>query len=185
MINLSNLRKEYPPVISSEQMRVILRISKRKAAWMLKNGFVKYKDNGKCTRRYSIRLDDLIEYIRKSDAHPEHYHTPDGLFSAKTDPRPKRYAFPRVLPTKDFRLWLSDEWAEIDDVLTNDDVAEITGYSIEAVNRWIQNGKLRSVKMPGEIISTKEWLIDFYSGSGYNITQMNAKHVALMKRYFK
>ena len=184
MINTAYLRESYPPFITAEQVRVILHISKRKAAWMLNNGYIKCKATQKKTRKYTIKLDDLIEYIEDSTLHPEHYHMPDSMFSSSASKVANKYGFPKVLPTEDFRLWLSDEWADLPDSLTNTEVTDITGYGIKTVNRWLANKWLRSVKIIDGVVTTREWLIDYYSGSGYNIGHMNPKHVALMRKYF-
>ena len=41
-----------PQVLSGEQVRCALHISKRKCAWMLNNGFIKCHNTGKRTRKY-------------------------------------------------------------------------------------------------------------------------------------
>ena len=58
MDDLKYLRSTYPPIISSEQLRKILHVSKRKCAWMLQNGLIPCIDSHKKTRRYMIELED-------------------------------------------------------------------------------------------------------------------------------
>ena len=53
----------YPETINSEQLRIILGISKRKCAWMLQNGVIPCKDTEKKTRRYTIEITDVIHYV--------------------------------------------------------------------------------------------------------------------------
>ena len=57
------IRNNYPEILSLENIRCILRISKRKASWMLQNGIIKCENNGKKTRQYKVTLDDLFEYL--------------------------------------------------------------------------------------------------------------------------
>ncbi len=43
----SNLKSQYPSVISADQFRQICHISKRKAKWLLENDIVPCEDSGK------------------------------------------------------------------------------------------------------------------------------------------
>jgi hypothetical protein len=56
--DFSYLREHYPQEVTSDQVRQMLHISKRKCAWMLQNGFIRCQDNGKKPRRYTIYLED-------------------------------------------------------------------------------------------------------------------------------
>ena len=45
--DFSYLRDHYPAEVTSDQVRQMLHISKRKCAWMLQNGWIRCEDNGK------------------------------------------------------------------------------------------------------------------------------------------
>jgi len=45
MSDYSYLKERYPEILSSEQLRQILHISKRKCVWMLQNGWIPCIDN--------------------------------------------------------------------------------------------------------------------------------------------
>ena len=47
--DFSYLRDHYPQEVTSDQVRQMLHISKRKCAWMLQNGWIRCEDNGKST----------------------------------------------------------------------------------------------------------------------------------------
>ena len=51
-----------PQVLSGEQVRCALHISKRKCAWMLNNGFIKCQNTGKRTRQYIGLLSAVLAY---------------------------------------------------------------------------------------------------------------------------
>ena len=70
-----------PQVLSGEQVRCALHISKRKCAWMLNNGFINCQNTGKRTRKYTVLKADLLTYIEDSQKHPEKYVTPHAEFS--------------------------------------------------------------------------------------------------------
>lgn len=67
-------------------------------------------------------------------------------------------------------------------MLTIKEVAKLTGYSDNAVDRWIVKGSLRSVLVQTGLITCKEWLVDFYCGEGYTIAKKSEKHIRLIKR---
>lgn len=66
----SSLYKEYPEIISADQLYRICHISKRKAKWLLDSGYIPCQDSGKKTLRYKIRLEDAIAYLRTLETAP-------------------------------------------------------------------------------------------------------------------
>ena len=48
------IRSNYPEKLSLENIRCILRISKRKTAWMLQNGIIKCEISEKKTKQYTV-----------------------------------------------------------------------------------------------------------------------------------
>ena len=182
---LSNL----PQVLSGEQVRCALHISKRKCAWMLNNGFIKCQNTGKRTRKYTVLKDDLIAYIEYSAKHPEKYVTPYAEFSTAKygntrKPRPRKTGFPFSLPST-FRSWLEAEFETVPDALTIPQTITITGYTDNTVNRWLRQGHLKYVNTQTAKIIPKLWLIDFYCSYAYTITNMSDKHIKLLQKFFK
>lgn len=62
--DFATLSEQYPDIISAEQLYRICHISKRKATWLLEHGVIPCQDSGKKTRRFKIRLEDVITYLR-------------------------------------------------------------------------------------------------------------------------
>ena len=162
MSDYSYLYDEFPEVISGEQLRKILHISKRKCAWLLQSGAIPCTDSYQKTRRYAVKLDDVIEYIIRTEKAAERV-------------QPQR-------PPECFREQLNDVWFDVPDVLTITDVSYITGYTPNAVDNWILKGSLRSVIVQTGIITCREWLIDFYCSDGYIIAKKVDKHKKLLQR---
>ncbi|MBR1430249.1 hypothetical protein [Ruminococcus sp.] len=162
MSDYSYMYDEFPEVISGEQLRKIHHISKRKCAWLLQSGAIPCTDNYNKTRRYAVKLDDVIEYIIESE-------------NAAERVQPQR-------PPECFREQLSDEWFDVPDVFTITDVSDITGYTPNAVDNWILKGSLRSVIVQTGLITCHEWLIDFYCGDGYNIVKKVDKYLELLRK---
>lgn len=183
------MMSDLPEVLSGEQVRSILHISKRKCAWMLNNGFIKCQNTGKRTRKYTVLKEDLLKYIEDSQKHPERYATPYAEFSAakyinkNSSQYLRKAGFPSSLP-KGFRAWLEIEFESVPDALTVPQVIAITGYIDNTVDRWLRRGWLKSVQIPTGKIIAKEWLIDFYCTYGYTIIQMSEQHIGVMKKFF-
>ena len=178
-----------PQVLSGEQVRCALHISKRKCAWMLNNGFIKCQNTGKRTRKYTVLKDDLLTYIEDSAKHPEKYVTPYAEFSTAKygnarKPRLRKTGFPSSLPST-FRPWLEQEFESVPDALTVQQVITTTGYTDNTVNRWLRQGRLKSVQTQTTKIIPKTWLIDFYCSYAYTISQMSDKHIKLLQKFFK
>ena len=178
-----------PQVLSGEQVRCALHISKRKCAWMLNNGFIKCQNTGKRTRKYTVLKEDLLSYIEDSVKHPEKYVTPYAEFSTAKyvttrKPRPLKTGFPSSLPS-DFRPWLEQEFEHVPDALTIPQVIATTGYTDKALNRCLRQGHLKSVQTPTTRIIPKLWLIDFYCSYAYKINNMYDKHIKLLQKFFK
>ena len=75
----SALLKDYPPIISKDQLYRICHISKRKATWLLENGIIPCEDSGKKTRRFKIRTVDVIRYLETLENSPEQIVVPVGI----------------------------------------------------------------------------------------------------------
>ena len=175
MDDLKYLRSTYPPIISSEQLRKILHVSKRKCAWMLQNGLIPCIDSHKKTRRYMIELEDVILFLIECEDRPPTF--PKSWFTTGCKP----LNIPPKCAPNGFRAKLEDKWHKVPDVLTIKDVAKLTGYTDNAVDRWIVKGSLRSVLVQTGLIVSKVWLVDFYCGEGYSIAKKSDKHIRLIK----
>ena len=179
----SFLYEEYPEIISADQLYRICRISKRKAKWLLDGGYIPCQDSGKKTRRYKIRIDDVVAYLRTLETAPETVAAPVGLFNNKN----KRINPIAQINVRDFQRFLYALWAEQPDALTPKDVRSLIGYSQATINQWLFHQKLQSVMLPDRTnIVAKKWLIEFISEH----TVQNPSHLSnanrqIAKRYLE
>ena len=170
----------YPKTINSEQLRIILGISKRKCAWMLQNGVIPCKDTEKKTRRYTIEITDVIHYVNTVSENPNVYFIPP-IFSAKKSTLEMRY--PNEL-REDFSEWLTKRWCNRKETFSPKELEKLLGYEHDSVRRWINREHLKCVKAQGEKIIAKEWLISFLSDYGFKIAKKSQKHQELLNEYF-
>ena len=183
------IRSTYPEILSLENIRCILHISKRKTAWMLQNGIIKCEISEKKTKQYTVRMDDLFEYLDKVEQADPSVKMPVGRFTSRK-PKPEKTSETSIhpvlynRPSEDFRLWLEDEWFAEPDLLYSNDVSRITGYAKTSVNRWMEKKTLRTVKAQSGVFTTKAWLIDFYYEHAYSIVMKSDAHIEIMKRFY-
>ena len=118
------LYEEYPEVISADQLYQICHISKRKAKWLLEHGYIPCEDSGKKTRRYKIRLNDVIDYLRTLEAAPDLVATPVGAFNVKR----KQLNPVAQICQKEFQRFLYNIWRDEADILRISDVQVLLGY---------------------------------------------------------
>ncbi len=102
------LRQQYPETISMDQLYRICHISKRKAKWLLENGVIPCKDSGKQTRRFQIRLDDVIIFLERREAGLLQEDIPTGIFSSggRTLEQPRQ-----TLDSEALCAFLLERWA--------------------------------------------------------------------------
>ena len=169
-------RKEYPKQLTLENVRCILHISKRKASWLLANGYIKCRNNGKKTRQYSIDIKDLFEYIDSA----EKACLPCGIFSSRQS---IDTAF-NLPPPANFSQWLRNEWSTVNDLLRLDEVAVITGYALSSVQKWTYKKRLPCIWAQAKVLTTKEWLIEFFVEHGHRIIRKSDIHLQLLHKFY-
>lgn len=72
-VNKKEIRELYSETLSLENVRCILHISKRKAAWMLQNGIIKCEISEKKTKQYKVRIEELFAYLARLSSQVQHF----------------------------------------------------------------------------------------------------------------
>ena len=162
-------------IISLEQLYKMLHISKRKAAWMLQNGIIPCEIRNTPTHKYSIRKENVLTYIAKSE-HEKRREIPVGIFNAKKANNPRRtessdsdcggyfddtnYKL-RGKERARFKEMLEDLLSAVPDTLTVDEVAELTGYHRRTILRYVQRKYIYGVNMMGKYYISKNSIINY------------------------
>ncbi|MBE6576902.1 MAG: helix-turn-helix domain-containing protein [Ruminococcaceae bacterium] len=162
-------------IISLEQLYKMLHISKRKAAWMLQNGIIPCEIRNTSTHKYSIRKEDVLSYLEKSDQEKRR-EIPVGIFSTKkantphsSEPQDPDYGgcfdYTNLkLRGKEramFKQMLEEQLQDISDILTIDEVASLMGYNTKTILRYVQKQYFYAVNISGKYYISKRSVINY------------------------
>ena len=141
----------YPSYISKEQLCKICHISKRTALRLLEDGSIPCKSNGKQTRKYQIVLADVEAFLLKRQAR------------IKINPREARNVYrPMSAEMKSLLPHVVTDWLEpYPDVLSVDEVVQITGYGSSSVVKWCKKEDLQHYCIGRKFFVPKTWLQEF------------------------
>ena len=178
-------------IISLEQLYKMLRISKRKAAWMLQNGIIPCEIRNTPTHKYAIRKEDVLAYMAKSDRE-KRKEIPVGIFNAKKTNNPRRTESPasdcggyfddtnyklRGKERARFKEMLEDLLSAVPDTLTVDEVAKLTGYHRRTILRYVQRKYIYAVNIMGKYYISKQSIINYLAtDKAFRNTQKSEWH---------
>ena len=180
--------KEYPEYISLEQMYRICHHSKRTCRYLLESGLVPNHDNGKKTRRFTIKTADVIKYL---------YDREENQLINKTNPiayRNQRTTQNSNLSNRIGRPLTTDDYIIIrtffehcldssPDVLTVANVSLVTGYCKSSVVNWCYKKILNSYLIKRKYYIPKEYLLDFMCGRHFlDIAVKSTLHIKYNNR---
>ena len=187
-------------IISLEQLYKMLHISKRKAAWMLQNGIITCEIRNTPTHKYSIRKEDALAYIARSE-HEKRSEIPVGIFNAKKTNNPRRtessvsdcggyfddthYKL-RGKERARFNNMLEDLLSAVPDTLTVDEVVKPTGYSRKTILRYVQRKYIYAVNIMGKYYISKHSIIKYLAtDKAFKNTQKTYWHIAVIEQFLE
>ena len=184
-------------IISLEQLYKMLHISKRKAAWMLQNGIIPCEIRNTPTHKYSVREEDVLAYMAKSDRE-KRKEIPVGIFNAKKTNNPRRTESPdsdcggyfddtnyklRGKERARFKEMLENLLSAVPDTLTVDEVAELIGYHRRTVLRYVQRKYIYAVNIMGKYYISKQSIINYLAtDKAFRNTQKSEWHERIINR---
>lgn len=174
------LLDEYPEVVTKEQLWKICHISKRKATWLLENGYIPCTDTAKQTRRFTIKMNDIIRYLEDREKHPENYLTPPGIFT--NNPAKTYRQSEQIDNFTEYRKFVESEMRDVKEVMTSAEAAEV--MLSKSITERIKCKDLKVYKYRARNIITKQNLLDSY----FNMLQSNRScyrefHMMMLERY--
>lgn len=174
------IHKDYPEELTLDQMRVICRIAKRSAKYLLDHDIVPCESTGKKTRQYKIRRDDVIEYLKLRKEWGS--QIPIGVLNGRI-PNPLRQKenvntfSSHIKPGMECELatYFGSLFKDYPDVLYMRDVLFLTGVSKEAMRKRIKRGDLEAVYYGRKTFIPKQALLDFMLSPSYLSSYFTSK----------
>jgi len=169
------LYKLYPPVITKDQFYRICNISKKTAAHLLDNGLVPCINSGKQTRKYKIKLEDVIEYLEAREKDPRRYAAPSGWYKIYHNPDDNALVMTSENIRKISAHYLK-QLSKYPDVLSVNQLSSLTGYSTTTILKWINKGAIKYLNMGNRYLVPKEWLLEFLAGPEFMKARIPSKY---------
>ena len=186
------IRKQYPETISKDQFYRIAHISKATALYLLQSGLVPCRDSGKKTRRYTIRMNDVIFYMIDREKHPEVYQAPVNWYKKRSGKKLSPAdckSMSLKLSSRDrkaFRKYIEKRLEDYDDLMKVAEVMEVIGYSDTSIHRWCRGKKLKVFFVSSKFLIPKVSLVDFLlSQDSFDIKRKSAKHIFLIRTFLE
>ncbi|MBQ9061341.1 MAG: helix-turn-helix domain-containing protein [Eubacterium sp.] len=173
---IEDLRDQYPPYISENQMYKICHISKRTCRYLLGNGIVPCIDNHKKTHRYKIRIDDVIEYLYKRESGAELKRPPAGYYKSQKNDESSLLIREKLLSDEAqeiVRSYYEKQTEGWPDVMRIWWVSRLLGCTVTTVSKLCQDQKLKAFKIGGTYKVPKDSLIDYLVSEEYRCRKKN------------
>jgi excisionase family DNA binding protein len=161
MHKYEKLKSEYPTYVSLDQLRVICRIAKRTASYLVTNGIIPSIDTGRKTWRYKILIDDVITYLRQREQKGS--MMPKGAVNSR-EPKQRKSSFSQYIAPGDEQgvvEYFADIYADYPDVLTTDDMAAMTGLHKKSFQRIIEAGDIKFLTVGRRFFIPKAYFWEF------------------------
>lgn len=188
---VSDILKAYPKGMSKDQFYKVAHISKATALYLLQSGLVPCNDSGKQTRRYRIKTEDVLAYLREREVDPYKYEPPAGWYSARSSRRkpedPIEAGTKRLDDNQRRKLkaYFADMLSEYDDLLTADQVSVFLGYAKSTSVEWCDKRRIKCFYISGRYLIPKLSLIDFLSsGESFRIHRKSSVHTEMLTEFF-
>ncbi len=175
---------QIPDVMTKDQFYRICHISKATARYLLQSGTVPCHYTGKKTRCYTIRKEDVQEYLRKRSNHPEDYTATAGWYGTK---RSKSIGMPKQLSAETLgklHSYYTALLVNYPDVLSTNEIVELTGYSRITVNKWCNENCVPHFFRKRTNYIPKTLLIDFFCSERFrNISKKTKWHIYTLRDF--
>lgn len=133
--------------MSGCQLRQYLHISTRKMKYLMDHDYIPHENTGHATHKYLVLVEDAEIFKHRMDNEVGFLAELNGLFSNRTEWRPR----PLIEVTEEnceaFRLWLEKEWAELPDALPTKTAAELVGCQPQRIYELIKENVLHGIKI--------------------------------------
>lgn len=190
MSDYSFLTAKYPEYVTKEQLCQIGHIGKKTAKYYLDNRVIPCRISKKKTRRYKIALKDIIFFMEDRDNSPEKYYLPKHFNNPfltaeerqhRKMPRNGNYAdtfkLKRRKEVKDYQRYLEQQFADYPDMMTRNQIRQITGHSVAVIDIWVKNSKVKHIYTHNTYFIQKKSVIDYLFDRETHICDTADSHI--------
>lgn len=158
---------DYPEYVTKEQFYKIAHISKRTAQYLLQNKKVPCVESDKKTRKYKIKVSDIVAYLVDRELRPEYYLPSCSEKSNLSHSTFLHYKMCSMNENEKLqsRSYLMKKFEMSSDVLTLKEVSDISGLSCKTISRKCINGEIFSFLIHGKRLIPKICLIEYLISS--------------------
>ena len=165
---------EYPEYITKEQLYKICKVSKKTAQKYLESGLIPSVCTGKKTRKYSIKITDVVEFLYFRDENPLLCKMKIGAerMSGRCHSEPTIRLLEKTL---------SCVLEEYPDVLEIPQVMEITGYKHQTILNWCNKNKVEHFLIRMRCMIPKASLMEYLAADGFHAINAESKAYILVR----
>ncbi len=182
-----NIINEYPEYVNKEQFYKIAHISKKTAQYLLQSKKVPCIESDKKTRKYKIKVSDIVDYMIDRELRPGHYQ---ASFSKKVNSSHLSFLYCKMCSMNEneierFRSYLTKEFETMTDVFTVREISELIGISYKTISRKCTRGDIFSFLISGKRLIPKAILVEYLSSyKSFLIIKKSLSYQLLVSSFF-
>lgn len=188
----AQIRHNFPENMSKEQFYKTAHISKATALYLLESGKVPCEKSSKKTHRYTIRTEDVIEYMKDRERRPDKYKVPARWRYHRPGTRERVRSFENELigltknQREKLRKYFMEQMQDADDLLNISKASKAIGYNCSTIRRWCNTRGLKNFRVSGDFYIQKQCLAEFLSGEyACGVKRKSVKHSKLISGFLK
>lgn len=177
---------DYPEYVTKEQFYKIAHISKKTAQYLLQSKKVPCIENDKKTRKYKIKVSDIVTFLMDRELRPE-YYLPSCSVKAILSNSSFLYCKMCSLNENEIlqlRSYLVKELVFLNDILTIKDISIFMGFSHKTLSRRCTKGDIFSFLINGKRLIPKVSLVEFFvSVKGFSMIGQSCIYDSMLSKY--
>ena len=163
----ASLINQYDDFLSLDEVSRVCKISKKSARYLVEHGIIPAINTGNATWKYKIAIVDVITYLYRREK--EGSMIPTGAVSSRQRSKNSIYNSNRKSFSKMVESGKEHEIAEYfkylysdsRDVLTTNDISEMTGLNRSTIMRFAKQGYIKSIASRPKYLIPKQYLLEF------------------------
>lgn len=164
MKKYNKLRKQYPEIVTLEQVRIICKIAKRTAKFLLEEQIIPCCiDENRKTWKYKVHIDDVIAFLVERDKNPS--------LGRKPKTNNARTSFSRLIDgdaeKENLFQFFFERAFDYPDVLNIREASEITGITERTIKKLAHNHTLSKLPWMKEVKIPRICLLEYIQSQQY------------------